>query len=683
MPPLSPTQVARVPVQSSGNLQSGFLQVTGGLPAHQALRRRNSGEGPAGAVPGDTRNPGVAGAGGAVAEASMPGYHTGNPEPGIPRAEGGAPPDARGGPPPGPGEQGRLAAGLGQIGGPAYGLGIGGDKGLGAGFMPTTPPEPPATPPTTPPAQSLGIMPSTASAQAGASPAATPAAPAAPMGPPPTQPPPQPPAGPPLAASGASPAKAYAPPASGVSPAYEPNPVPPPGTQTPTAQTPTAGSTVTQTPAKPVDQKWNTGNYESMAAAFKPGSGVKWWSNFADQVGEKSDVVRANLKNLPDPATYSGKPIAISGIAVDDRYFDPSNPDGVRDPNVAKLLGYTANWAAQLQQMSQESDDGTGLQRVKISEAWNKLYSARLALEQYGIKYDPFPASSVPEGGDAAAQSSYDENGRAQLSTTSKTYTGSGFDKETEMILARLKAAGGGDIKGADYLAALEMQQKRDEADRGKFAQDAAVNLAYDTRDQNLNDPRFAAYLSGVDKFNAEDPGQDWQRTRNRAATDAAKRLTSDRAELASAAGQRGVSGATLTGLNTGMNTEYGLGLTKQLGDLRQAENLDRRNRALQALGLAGEAAQMTAGLRTAGNSDIERLLMGQAPVGETGIEGAGNAAMDFSAASLAERRFQAELDAADDSGGFGDMLTSFLGTKGGSDLAGQGISALAGLIGI
>lgn len=699
-------------------LQAGFNLVTGGIPANKAIGARDagtlpgqqgltagpqSGEGPpaagnglsaAGDVGPNTRNPGaggpaMAGVGGATMEAAFPGFHKGNPNPGIPAAESGIVQPPKGGNP----QNSPLLAGL----------ALAGAQPAGATAQKMTQPQQPAAAGQTVPGQSNApVQPPVAGAGETAAASNAPATP--PAGTPQNAPsmPKQPTAAEwasmtPLqrteyqraiveyvnatraATQAANSQTSSADQLAGGQPTTTSTTTPGTGTTTqPATATGTQAATQADatatgnTSTTPVNTgtngrgvgmsrsafNMNTGTYHANNENIAPGAQnaghyndlyyidsagkPHQWAEFKWKNGTDVDPFAAiemvphsvagpdflkhvlgysdmKLKNvgggLPDPRAVQFD-VTLSGIAPDQQTLM-----SIQNPALQALVSDGIGYATQLNQLM----DGYGT-TAWDQQAWDKAVRTvgliQGTLGAYGIEWDP-------TGGSGAYPGQYNTDPR-QASMPFVPNVSEFYDASTRKLLG-IGPGSSPEEKAAAYELALGT--KLQDAQRRDYAK--GVNILGEDLASIENDPTLAKYVAGMNDLNDNPILSDWQGINNRMASDLATQREWQKQDLATSAGRRGMSAGSMSGLNAGVDSQYGMGLARSIGENKVRETDELRNARVQGLAGLKDAFSLGTGAKSQAAQRLASMLGGKIPDVSNPAEGATDTMLNFAALDM------------------------------------------------
>lgn len=615
----------------------------------------------------DGSQPGMAGGNGANTEAAFPGYFKGNPEPGIPPAEAGMPPSTPPsgtgfGPPPGPGDKGRLSASLGD------------------------------------PTQKLGIT--SGIDQGGAKPAATPNAPAA-AGTPLSSPPPQPQATPPQVPGGTDPGAAAVLAQGATAQASQPRSPVATGAQSPTM--------VSETPKGATE----TGGVSGATYGTRGHQGVQYTLNKplpAGWAGLTEQARVAWLKKNATPVSQLQADAAgeVQGMLGKDRKLpqqDPNGPDpvvlrpgmseieranAIGDPTLSSMATQVMAFEARYGNSPQNTNFGGMPAKEKAQfEAGLKEYNAfRTALAQYGIYFpDNAPATPDPGGGGGGGPGPGGGGGGGGPgggpggTGGGGAGGGDGGPVNNEGPIQNFPDGGTAgapveeygpnyDIsspsRGIDWYLAqytkmgLEPMQAALRAEAAWSA--AQADAQYNNRQSDVNisagalnefkgsDLYRKSQETALSALNEGDP-TDWEGIKNRRASDAAADVASTRDTLSTSGARRGLSAGAITGIGTRAASDSRMNLSRALGELDVQEAQSKRNYESQALNNALSTMAGTSGVALSGAYNIGSKIAGTS-------QDYGNPYESYASGVVNIEAAKAKIEAAEDAGGatWGDI---------------------------
>lgn len=457
-------------------------------------------------------------------------------------------------------------------------------------------------------------------------PGAPPPGPGAPPPPGPGAPPPPGPGAPPPPGPGAPP-----PPGPGAPPAPPPGapPTPGPGAPPPPPPPPGQGATAAaaaSTAAKaPPPANWaaTKGTDGIDFITGNPDAALTGKSFWRDGVKITDQTYIARLNKLPAPSSYTGPKVSVSGLDQSLDYSTAYNADGTANPNYIKdagvrdLLTYAYQQANSINEKQQVKGVNRDEQAIAKNQA--RLNQTIAALSQYGVKYSPTAATGGGTGGTPGGYPGTD-NTDPNLPTLGGM---PGMDQWLTPILRQfgINDKSTPEQKYAAYEMAMQlMTQDAQMKDRSKAAGQMGQNLTDLGTDPNLKKTGAIA-----DEIYANPEYSDWAGIRARAVGDSDQTLKAMEEAYGSNAARRGMSPGSVNASTQAGRMAQENALSRQMGELSQAQGAEHRQGLLQASGLQADQFQRDYGNRAQVRQQLAGILMGAAPKAVNPAEGMAN----------------------------------------------------------
>jgi len=390
-------------------------------------------------------------------------------------------------------------------------------------------------------------------------------------------------------------------------------------------------------------------------------SGTKLWQALGyahpDQMGKLPNWQGDRAQFFPGGGNGNGG-VSFSGLDLDNSAFVQGSKNYIADPALQSL--YVETWRA-ANALNQASSDGLQ-DPTKIRAAADKYSALRSAAAQYGINVNAldYSGSTGDTIGGLPGIWNQDPNAPALdtmpalggISTVLKNVFGVDASSPPEA-----KAAAFEEYK--QWIAAQAAYKDKAKA-AGQYA--GAVDIF-------ANDPSRVTSEGIANDIAAHPEYSDWEGIKNRAVSDSDKQRQQAIDMVSASGNRRGVAPGALEGMGIDVNRAAGNDLSRQLGELDQAQGAERRQGQLQGIDALGNVFQRYAGGEAAAKQALGNVIAG-AP-GDYAYTGQGiaNLSANNQAIQIAREQVDNAKQAASDANtlGYFSAVTSMLGQWGGA----------------
>ena len=367
---------------------------------------------------------------------------------------------------------------------------------------------------------------------------------------------------------------------------------------------------------------------------------------------------KIGVENMPSVNTYGEKYIGgpITGISLPQTLWDPFSPQYIKNDSVRNLLSYSRNLAAQINQLSTDGGESTSEKTATIQDLYQKLGVSRMALNQYGIQYDPF-AIGQDAGGTRPqpGEPGYDPY------AINVEYPQLGSNTLLPKDLQAMLGIGSG-MAAQDRMAATEFAYGLYNDEDARYNKQKAINELVSMKGRIADDPnRLVAQsiANSLGDYNLTDP--EFQMVKNQTAGNYAKGLDTIRSSLSGAAASTGMDPSAYAGSYAESAIGNRQGLADRLGQMDVERAAERRANRLTNLDVRRQLSGQYTGADSAASMAIANALRGAAELGPNPMQGLGANAANLYSIQLQHDANEQSQKAAEDAAQWG-QITDIVG---------------------
>lgn len=398
---------------------------------------------------------------------------------------------------------------------------------------------------------------------------------------------------------------------------------------------------------------YNDAGFVTKAGKFKNWADVKDWNNldpgYTDPqalIANRPDLLKGKdlyrialeydsahvdkLNPLPDPKTArSPTTISLKGLDPPNGLLTDGSPDFIKNAGVRDLVIEAYRTAAARNNLV--NADPFSRDYTKIKDLEDQLNVLRFSLAAYNIDYNPTPGGTDTGGhaGDTTQPGEYPGQWNTdpyQLATDTVGTIGSQYGKDIQNTFGIDK-----DSTTAARTAAYEAAMQRWAANVGLQNQSKAMNLGKQNLDLLTNSPIRSSAERLAQQIADHPDNTRYDLMRNQQVGAVNRQAEEAQQALAASAARRGVSAASVAGMQNEISRAKGGDLANLLGQLEIQKAAGERTGQMQGISALGQVYGYT-GAQSEAIQRLQSILMGQAPVPSNPAAGIANTAINLQA---------------------------------------------------